>query len=53
VSHYEDDDEGDDVNEHASPVKLVIEPKPDEHGNVMVAAQFAGGRLIALGFNAN
>jgi hypothetical protein len=25
VSHYEDDDEGDDVNEHASPVKLVIE----------------------------
>jgi hypothetical protein len=39
--------------EWASPNHLVIDPEPDERGNVTVAATFVGGRMIALGFNAN
>jgi hypothetical protein len=37
----------------ASPNHLVIDQTPDERGNVTVAATFVGGRMIALGFNAN
>lgn len=39
--------------EWASPNHLVIDQSPDERGNVTVAATFVGGRMIALGFNAN
>jgi hypothetical protein len=34
-------------------IRLWIDQQPDERGNVTVAAAFEGGRLIALGFNAN
>jgi hypothetical protein len=37
----------------ASPNHLVIDPAPDERGNVTVAATFVGGRMISLSFNAN
>lgn len=36
-----------------SPNHVVIDQEPDERGNVTVAATFATGRMIALGFNAN
>jgi hypothetical protein len=36
-----------------SPSNLVIDQTPDERGNVTVVAAFVGGRMIALGFNAN
>jgi hypothetical protein len=39
--------------EMKSPTSLVIDQRPDERGNVTVAATFIGGRMIALGFNAN
>lgn len=37
----------------ASPHNLIIDQEPDERGNVTVVASFVGGRMIALGFNAN
>jgi hypothetical protein len=36
-----------------APADLLIDPLPDERGNVMVAAAFLDGHMIALGFNAN
>lgn len=39
--------------EMQNPAHLVIDMTPDERGNVTVAATFPGGRMIALGFNAN
>jgi hypothetical protein len=36
-----------------SPNHLIIDPEADERGNVTVVASFVGGRMIALGFNAN
>jgi hypothetical protein len=35
------------------PVDLLVDQLPDERGNVTVAAEFALGHMIALGFNAN
>jgi hypothetical protein len=32
---------------------LLVDPLPDERGNVVMAATFVGGCMIALGFNAN
>jgi len=40
-------------SDFASPNHVVTDPEPDERGNVTVAATFVGGRMIALGFNAN
>ena len=37
----------------ASPTNLMVDPSPDDRGNVTVVAAFVGGRMIALGFNAN
>lgn len=34
-----------------SPNHVVIDPEPDERGNITVAATFTSGRMIALGFN--
>jgi hypothetical protein len=35
------------------PVDLLIDQLPDERGNVVMAATFERGRMIALEFNAN
>jgi hypothetical protein len=40
-------------DDYRSPQDIIIDPKPDERGNVTVAATFRGGMMIALGFNAN
>lgn len=55
MSHYDEDLGGDEggVSEHLSPTHLIIDQEPDEHGNVMLAASFSGGRMITLGFNVN
>jgi hypothetical protein len=36
-----------------SPNHIIVDPTPDEHGNVSVAVTFVGGAMIALSFNAN
>jgi hypothetical protein len=36
-----------------STVDLLVDPTPDERGNLTVAATFDGGRMIALALNAN
>ena len=35
------------------PEHILIDPEPDERGNVLVGAQFDSGQIIALTFNAN
>jgi hypothetical protein len=35
------------------PQDVLVDPSPDERGNVVIAATFVGGRMIALEFNAN
>jgi hypothetical protein len=36
-----------------SPTSMAMDEQPDERGNVTLVALFQGGRMIALGFNAN
>ena len=34
-------------------VRLMIDPQPDERGNLSIAAVMGGGRMIALTLNSN
>ena len=39
--------------DYQQPMDILVDPQPDERGNVAAMAISHGGRMIALDFNAN